>query len=153
MIVIDGRRATFMVAHTFSCSPDVLWTWLTEPHLVARWVRADVHMAEPFMRGTERTVTIRLGPLPVQKLREVITAVDRPRGFSYRGLSFEGHEGQVAVRTTLAGCELRWKAGFEAPHRLLAWPLARYVCMQMADSFARLARLITRAESSPLAAQ
>jgi uncharacterized protein YndB with AHSA1/START domain len=147
-VIFDGRKASFEVRHTLAGPPEELWRWLTEPALLARWSLARVVMDEPFALGSQRAVTIQLGPLPVQHLREQITWVDRPRAFRYRGLDVAGHEGELSLLPHGARTELVHRARFEAPHALLARPLARFVCMQLNQSYARLSRLLTSAQSS-----
>jgi hypothetical protein len=140
MIDIDGRSARFTLTRAFACSPNELFTWLTDPRRIARWSLAQVEMRGPFAAGVERTVTIRAGRVRVQRLVERITSVEPGRGFSYVGTSVAGHRGELRLRRQRLGSELQWEAAFEAPHPVLAWPIARFVSQQMSQSFVRLAQ-------------
>jgi hypothetical protein len=151
LIELDGRDARFVLTRSFACSPEALFRWLTEPARIARWSAASVEMAGPFVAGAERIVTIRLGPLRVQRLVERIVAVEPAQGFSYLGASVPGHRGEVRMRRLGLGSELRWEACFQAPHALLAWPIARFVSQQMSQSFTRLEQQLAAAAALPAA--
>ncbi|HEX5660137.1 MAG TPA: SRPBCC family protein [Polyangiales bacterium] len=142
MIETEGRQARFTLTRAFACGPRELFAWLTEPARIARWSLAPVTMREPFVAGAARRVTIQVGRLRVQRLDERITWAEPGRGFAYVGTSVTGHRGEVTLRRQRLGSELRWEACFEAPHSVLAWPIARFVSQQMSQSFARLGQEI-----------
>ncbi|MDB4985186.1 MAG: Polyketide cyclase/dehydrase [Myxococcaceae bacterium] len=141
-VEVHGRHATFVIEQAFSCSPEQLWPWLTEPALIARWSRAPVHMSGPFAEGAERTVQIHLGPLRVIDLNERVTRVQRERRFEYTGSTVQSHRGQAVLEPVGAHTKLSWTAEFEAPLSGLARPMAGYVRWQMEHSLAKLAALL-----------
>jgi uncharacterized protein YndB with AHSA1/START domain len=142
MIETDGAHARFTLTRVFACAPPELFRWLTEPARIRHWSLAEVSMRGPFVVGAEREVTIRVGPLRVQRLIERIVAAEPGRGFAYVGATMPGHRGEVRLRRQRLGSELHWQAEFEAPHPLLAWPIARFVSQQMSQSFGKLAQAL-----------
>ncbi len=142
MIEIRGRHARFTFTRCLPCHPGELFRWLTEPTRIARWSTAQVTMREPFRVGAERTVTIRLGKVRVRRLVEQIVAVEPGRGFAYVGSSVAGHRGEVRLSRQRLGTALHWEACFDAPHPVLAWPVARFVSGQIEHSLARLGQAL-----------
>lgn len=139
---VHGRRASFTLEHTFACSPSELWPWLTEPAQIAAWSTAPVTMDGPFAEGAARTVLLRLGPLPLLSLVEVLTSVERERSFAYSGRTLDNHRGRAVLQPEGAHTQLSWTAEFEAPVAGLARPMALFARWQMGDSFRKLSQLL-----------
>lgn len=149
-IAMENTVARVTCWHEVAAPPETVWEWLSTPRLINRWSQANVSAQDknraPHI-GEKRTVTIKLGPLAIQKLEETIVAAQKGFRLTYEGLNVAEHKGEFLLYPTRTGTGVVVTARFTlgaAWHTQIA---AKLIRRQLKTSLISLAQQL--AESTP----